>query len=75
MSFIVIVILPLVVLLFALIWRINNSAHFAPQAYHRKKIAGAPVALEFDALAPRPRKTLESPAPTPRTSERARTID
>lgn len=75
MTFLLIVILPLLALLVGLIWRINNGTHYAPQAYHRRNIAGAPVALEFEALAPRPRRLPEGPPPTPRTSERARTID
>lgn len=75
MTFILVVIAPLLVLLLALIWRINNAEHYAPQAYHRKNTAGAPVALEFDALGPRPRRLSDDPAPQPRTSERARTVD
>ncbi len=50
------VVVPLVVVLYALIFRINHAEHFAPQAYYRRKTAGAPVAFEFESLAPRPRK-------------------
>jgi hypothetical protein len=38
--------------------RINHAEHYAPQAYYRKKTAGAPVVFEFESLAPRPRKVL-----------------
>jgi hypothetical protein len=47
---------PVVVFLYFLIFRINHAAHFAPQAYYRKKRVGAPLAFEFDSLGPRPRK-------------------
>jgi hypothetical protein len=52
----VIIIAPLVVLLFVLIFRMNHAEHFAPQAFYRKKRGGAPVAYEFESLGPRPRK-------------------
>jgi hypothetical protein len=58
MTPILLVVVPLVVVLYALIASINHGRHFAPQAYYRKKTAGAPIAFEFDSLAPRPRKLL-----------------
>jgi hypothetical protein len=51
-------VVPLVVLQYALIFRIYHAEHSAPQAYYRTKTAGAPVAFEFESLAPRPRKAL-----------------
>jgi hypothetical protein len=53
---ILIVIAPLVVVLGVLIFRINHAKHFAPQAYYREKVGGAPVALGFESLGPRARK-------------------
>ncbi|MGO9490023.1 MAG: hypothetical protein ACLQBB_13485 [Solirubrobacteraceae bacterium] len=47
---------PLVVLLYFLIFRINRAEHLAPQAYYRKKQQGASIAFEFESLGPRPRK-------------------
>lgn len=58
MTPILLVVVPLVVVLYVLIVRINHAEHFAPQAYYRKKTAGAPIAFDFDSLAPRPRKLL-----------------
>ena len=55
MTFIVFVIAPLVIVLFVLIFRMNYGAHFTPQAYYRRKVGGAPVAGEYEALGPRPR--------------------
>jgi hypothetical protein len=55
-TFLLFVIAPLLVVLFALIYRINHAEHFTPQAYYRKKRGGAPVALEFESLGPRGRK-------------------
>jgi hypothetical protein len=49
-------VVPLVVFLLVLIFRMNHAEHFAPQAYYRKKVGGAPVAYEFESLGPRPRK-------------------
>ena len=60
MTPILFVVVPLVVVLYFLIFRINHAEHFAPQAYYRKKTAGAPVAFEFESLAPRPRKVLQA---------------
>jgi uncharacterized membrane protein len=57
-SVILIVVAPLVVFLGVLILRMNHAVHFAPQAYYRKKTAGAPIAYEFESLGPRPRKKL-----------------
>ena len=57
MTPILFVVLPLVVVLCVLIARINNAEHYAPQAYHRRKRGGAPVAHGFESLGPRPRKT------------------
>jgi hypothetical protein len=55
---ILLVVVPLVLFLFALISSINHGRHFAPQAYYRRKTAGAPIAFGFESLAPRPRKIL-----------------
>ena len=56
MTPILFVVVPLVVVLCALIFRINHAEHFAPQAYYRRKRAGAPVAYECESLGPRLRK-------------------
>ena len=53
---ILLIVVPLVVVLCGLIFRINHAESFAPQAYYRRKTAGAPVAYEFESLGPRPRK-------------------
>jgi len=53
-----IIVLPLVVLLGVLIYRMNNVAQYAPQAFYRHKRTGAPVAYGLDALGPRPRRRL-----------------
>jgi hypothetical protein len=53
---IVLIVLPLVVLLYLLIFRINQARHYAPQAYYRRKTTGAPVAFGVPALGPRLRK-------------------
>jgi hypothetical protein len=50
------VVVPLVLGLYVLIFRINHAEHFAPQAYYRKKRSGAPVAFGFESLGPRPRR-------------------
>ena len=50
------VVLPLVVGLYLLIVKINVGEHYTPQAYYRRKVGGAPVALGFESLGPRPRK-------------------
>jgi len=55
-TLILFVVVPLVVLLCVLIFRMNHAEHFAPQAYYRKKSGGAPVAFGFESLAPRARK-------------------
>jgi hypothetical protein len=70
MTPILLIVAPLVVVLFALIFRINHAEHFAPQAYYRRKTVGAPVAYECESLGPRLRKSPpggSSPrtAPTP----------
>ena len=57
MTPILFVVLPLVVVLCALIVKINNGEHYAPQAYHRRKRGGAPVYYGFESLGPRARKT------------------
>jgi hypothetical protein len=59
-TFILAVIAPLVILLFFLIYRMNQGAHFTPQAYYRRKVGGAPVSGEYEALGPRQRKRLPS---------------
>src|SRR5256885_11667418 len=63
---ILLVVAPLVVVLYALIFRINHAEHFAPQAYYRRKTAGAPVVYECESLGPRLRKgpAADSPAKT-----------
>jgi hypothetical protein len=53
---ILLIVVPLVVVLFALIFRMNHAEHFAPQAYYRRKTVGAPLAYECESLGPRPRK-------------------
>jgi hypothetical protein len=50
------VVAPLVVVLGVLIFRMQHAEHFAPQAYYRKKVGGAPVAFGFESLGPRNRK-------------------
>jgi hypothetical protein len=50
------VLFPLVVVLAVLIFKITAAAHYAPQAYYRRKRGGAPVAFGFDSLGPRPRR-------------------
>lgn len=55
-TLLLVLLLPLVIFLFVLIFRMNNAEHFAPQAFYRKKRGGAPVAYEFESLGPRPRK-------------------
>jgi hypothetical protein len=50
------VVVPLVVVLGVLIFKINAGVHYAPQAYYRRKRGGAPVAYGFDSLGPRPRR-------------------
>jgi hypothetical protein len=62
---IVLVIVVLIAILLVLIVRINHAEHYAPQAYYRKKTAGAPVVFEFESLAPRPRKVLPGADGTP----------
>jgi hypothetical protein len=68
-TFILFVVLPLVVVLGALIFKINHAKDYAPQAYYRKKTRGAPVAFGFESLGPRPRKQL--PTEEPDGSDRA----
>jgi hypothetical protein len=53
---ILLIVVPLVVVLYGLIFRINHAQHYAPQAYYRRKTAGATIAFEFESLAPRPRR-------------------
>jgi hypothetical protein len=61
---ILLIVVPLVVVLFALIFRINHAQHFAPQAYYRRKATGAPVAYGCESLGPRLRKgPPEGPSP------------
>jgi hypothetical protein len=43
-----------------LIFQMNNMEHFTPQAYYRKKVGGAPVAGDYEALGPRARKRAPS---------------
>jgi hypothetical protein len=63
---ILLIVVPLVVVLYALIFRINHAEHFAPQAYYRRKTAGAPVAFECESLGPRLRKA--PPDSSPKTA-------
>ena len=56
MTPILLIVVPLVVVLCALIFRINHAEHFAPQAYYRRRTVGAPVAYERESLGPRLRK-------------------
>jgi hypothetical protein len=55
-TLILFVVVPLVVVMYVLIFRMNHAEHFAPQAYYRKKRGGAPFAFGFESLAPRSRK-------------------
>jgi hypothetical protein len=55
LTFITLVIAPLVIFLFFLIFRMNYAPQFRPQAYYRRKVGGAPVAGQYEALGPRPR--------------------
>ena len=71
MTLIVLVIVVLIAVLLGLIVRINHAEHYAPQAYYRKKTAGAPVVFEFESLAPRPRKILPGAGAGPLPDERA----
>jgi hypothetical protein len=56
MAPILLVILPLVVLLFVLIARINTGDHYTPQAYYQRKRGGAPLAFGYEALGPPPHR-------------------
>ena len=67
MTFVLFVVAPLVVVLCVLIFRINHAEHFAPQAYYRRKTAGAPVAYECESLGPRRRKAAPA-GPSPKTA-------
>jgi hypothetical protein len=53
---ILLVVLPLVVVLYVLIVKINRGEHHTPQAYYRRKTGGAPLAHGFESLGPRGRK-------------------
>jgi hypothetical protein len=55
-ALILFVVVPLFVVLYVLIFRMNHAKHFAPQSYYRKKRGGAPVAFGYEALGPRARK-------------------
>jgi hypothetical protein len=55
---IVAVVAPLVVVLYVLIGSINRGEHFAPQAYYRRKVGGAPIAHGHPSLGPRRRRRL-----------------
>jgi hypothetical protein len=59
-ALILLVVVPLFVVLYILILRMNHAAHFAPPAYYREKTGGAPVAFGVESLGPRARKTLHS---------------
>ncbi len=56
MTPILLIVVPLVVVLFALIFRINHAEHCAPQAYYLRKTVGAPIAYECESLGPRASK-------------------
>jgi len=47
---------PLVIVLYALIHNINQGTHYAPQAYYRKKRRGASLTYGFTSLIPRRRR-------------------
>jgi hypothetical protein len=68
------ILVPLLLLLALLIFKISHGEHFAPQAYYRHKRTGAPVAFGLDALGPRPRRRLpqELEARAARAAEEAR---
>jgi len=73
MTLILLLLAPLVVFLFVLIFRMNHVEQFAPQAFYRKKRGGAPVAHGFESLAPRARKPPPSdsqPGPPPHPGRR-----
>jgi hypothetical protein len=68
---ILLIVVPLIVVLVALIFRMNHAAQFAPQAYYRRKTVGAPVASGRESLGPRLRK--DPPADSsPKTAAPAR---
>jgi hypothetical protein len=50
------VVVPLFVVLYVLIFRMNHAEHFAPPAYYRRKTGGAPIAFGVESLGPRARK-------------------
>jgi len=52
-------VLPLVIALFVMIFRMNHAEHYAPPAYYRQKTGGAPIAFGIDSLGPRARKHLQ----------------
>ena len=63
MPLVLLIVLPLVVVLYVLILKINEGEHHTPQAYYRRKTGGAPVAGGYEALGPRRRKRPESDLP------------
>jgi hypothetical protein len=69
---ILLVVFVLVVVLFALIARINHGEHYAPQAYYRRKRTGAPVAFGVPSLGPRRRRLLAEEAASGLEAQRRR---
>jgi hypothetical protein len=59
-ALILFVVVPLFIVLYVLIFRMNHAEHFAPPAYYRRKTGGAPIAFGIESLGPRARKTLPS---------------
>ena len=56
MTGVVVAVVVLVAVLYALIASMLAGDHYAPQAYHRRKRGGAPLAGGYDAMAPRRRR-------------------
>jgi hypothetical protein len=69
-ALIMLIVVPLVVVLFVMIFRMNHAEHFAPPAYYRQKTAGAPIAFGIESLGPRARKTLTSDGPVRKGDQR-----
>jgi hypothetical protein len=64
---ILLIVVPLVVVLFVLIFRINHAEHSAPQAYYLRKTVGAPIAYGCESLGPRARKAASADS-SPKTA-------
>jgi hypothetical protein len=50
------IVAALVIVLLVLIHEMNHGTHYTPQAYHRRKTDGAPLAHGVESLGPRRRK-------------------